>query len=56
MQAGRQFDGQALMGNTSEFLRHDSESIIDPRTMHEIHLPAFEACVELTSEAANSTF
>jgi beta-glucosidase len=34
------------MGNNSEFLRHDSDSIIDPRTMHEIYLPAFEAAVK----------
>ncbi|MFL6427218.1 MAG: beta-glucosidase family protein [Acidobacteriaceae bacterium] len=34
------------MGNNSEFLRHDSDSIIDPRTMHEIYLPAFEAGVK----------
>lgn len=34
------------MGNNSEFLRHDSDSIIDPRTMQEIYLPAFEAAVK----------
>ncbi len=34
------------MGNNSEFLRHDSDSIIDPRTMHEMYLPAFEAAVK----------
>ena len=34
------------MGNNSEFLRHDSDSIIDARTMHEIYLPAFEAGVK----------
>ena len=34
------------MGNNSEFLRHDSDSIIDARTMHEIYLPAFEAAVK----------
>ena len=31
--------------NNSEFLRHDSDSIIDARTMHEIYLPAFENAV-----------
>jgi beta-glucosidase len=34
------------LGNNSEFLRHDSDSIIDARTMHEIYLPAFEAAVK----------
>jgi beta-glucosidase len=33
------------MGNNSEFLRHDSDSIIDERTMREIYLPGFEAAV-----------
>jgi len=31
------------MGNNSEFLRHDSDSIIDARAMHEIYLPSFQA-------------
>jgi beta-glucosidase len=34
------------MGNNSEFLRHDSDSIIDERTSREIYLPAFEAAVK----------
>ena len=34
-----------LMGNNSEFLRHDSDSIIDERTMREIYLPTFESAV-----------
>jgi beta-glucosidase len=34
------------VGNNYEFLRHDSDSIIDPRAMHEIYLPAFEAAVK----------
>lgn len=34
------------LGNNSEFLRHDSDSIIDERTMREIYLPAFEAAVK----------
>jgi len=34
------------MGNNSEFLRHDSDSIIDERAMREIYLPAFEAAVK----------
>ncbi|RSL17424.1 beta-glucosidase [Edaphobacter aggregans] len=33
------------MGNNSEFLRHDSDSIIDERTMREIYMPTFEAAV-----------
>src|SRR4051812_35207146 len=34
------------MGNNSEFLRHDVDSIIDERTMREIYLPVFEAAVK----------
>ena len=34
------------IGNNSEFLRHDSDSIIDARTMREIYLPSFEAAVK----------
>jgi len=34
------------LGNNSEFLRHDSDSRIDERTMREIYLPAFEAAVK----------
>ena len=33
-----------FMGNNSEFDRHNTDSIIDERTMREIYLPAFEAC------------
>jgi beta-glucosidase len=35
-----------FMGNNSEFLRHDVNSIIDERTMREIYLPTFEAAVK----------
>lgn len=35
-----------FMGNNSEFDRHNSESIIDERTMREIYLPVFEAAVK----------
>ena len=35
-----------FMGNNSEFLRHDSDSIIDERTMREIYLPVFESAVK----------
>jgi beta-glucosidase len=35
-----------FMGNNSEFLRHDSDSVIDERTLREIYLPAFEAAVK----------
>jgi beta-glucosidase len=35
-----------FMGNNSEYLRHDSNSIIDERTMREIYLPGFEAAVK----------
>ena len=34
------------MGNNQEFLRHDADSIIDERTMHEIYLPTFELAVK----------
>jgi len=35
-----------FMGNNSEFDRHNSDSIIDGRTMREIYLPVFEAAVK----------
>jgi beta-glucosidase len=35
-----------FMGNNSEYLRHDSDSVIDERTMREIYLPVFEAAVK----------
>ncbi len=35
-----------FMGNNSEYLRHDSDSVIDERTMREIYLPIFEASVK----------
>lgn len=34
-----------FIGNNSEFDRHNTDSIIDERTMREIYLPAFEAAV-----------
>ena len=34
-----------FLGNNSEYLRHDSDSIIDERTLREIYLPTFEAAV-----------
>jgi beta-glucosidase len=34
------------MGNNSEFLRHDSDSIISDRAAREIYLPSFEAAVK----------
>ncbi len=33
------------LGNNSEYLRHDSDTVIDERTAREIYLPAFEAAV-----------
>ncbi len=33
-------------GNDSEFDRHNSDSVIDERTLREIYLPAFEASVK----------
>jgi beta-glucosidase len=35
-----------FMGNNSEFDRHNTDSIIDERSMREIYLPAFEAAVK----------
>src|ERR1700752_4252695 len=35
-----------FMGNNSEFDRHNSDSIIDERTLREIYLPTFEAGVK----------
>ena len=34
------------MGNNSEFDRHNTDSILDERTMREIYLPVFEAAVK----------
>jgi beta-glucosidase len=34
------------MGNNSEFLRHDSDSIIGERAIREIYLPTFERAVK----------
>lgn len=34
------------LGNNSEFLRHDSNTILDERTAREIYLPQFEAAVK----------
>ncbi|MBV8207562.1 MAG: glycoside hydrolase family 3 protein, partial [Acidobacteria bacterium] len=34
------------MGNNSEFDRHNTDSVMDERTMREIYLPAFEAAVK----------
>jgi beta-glucosidase len=35
-----------FMGNNSEFDRHNTDSVIDERTMREIYMPAFEAAVK----------
>ena len=34
------------LGNNSEYLRYDSDSVIDERTLREIYMPAFEAAVK----------
>ena len=34
------------LGNNSEFLRHDSDTIVDEHTAREIYMPAFEAAVK----------
>src|SRR5947207_1659867 len=35
-----------FMGNNSEFDRHNSDAVIDERTLREIYLPVFEAAVK----------
>ncbi|MGZ4814669.1 MAG: beta-glucosidase H [Terriglobales bacterium] len=40
------------MGNNSEYLRHDSNSVIDERTMREIYLPTFETAVKVAKVGA----
>jgi beta-glucosidase len=35
-----------FLANNSEFLRHDSDSVVDERTLREIYLPAFEGAVK----------
>ena len=35
-----------FLGNNSEFLRHDSDTVVDERTLREIYLPTFEAAVK----------
>ncbi len=34
------------IANNSEYLRHDSDSIVDPRALYEIYLPSFETAVK----------
>jgi beta-glucosidase len=41
-----------FMGNNSEYLRHDSDSVIDERTMREIYLPVFEQAVKTAKVGA----
>ena len=41
-----------FMGNNSEFDRHNTNSIIDERTMREIYLPTFEAAVKKANVCA----
>jgi len=35
-----------FLANNNEFLRHDSDSVVDERTLREIYLPTFEAAVK----------
>jgi beta-glucosidase len=41
-----------FLGNNSEYLRHDSDSVIDERTLREIYMPAFEAAVKTAKVGA----
>src|ERR1700756_4856449 len=45
-QQGASAPAKHYLGNNSEFLRHDSDTIVDDRTVREIYLPAFEAAVK----------
>ena len=38
--------------NNSEFLRHDSDSIVDERALRELYLPAFESAVKVAHVGA----
>jgi len=40
------------LGNNSEYLRHDSDSLIDERTLREIYMPVFEAAVKTAKVGA----
>ena len=40
------------LGNNSEFLRHDSDSIIGERALREIYMPTFEAAVKKANVGA----
>ena len=40
------------LGNNSEYLRHDSDSVIDERALREIYMPAFEAAVKTAKVGA----
>lgn len=40
------------LGNNSEYLRHDSDSVIDERTLREIYMPTFEAAVRTAKVGA----
>lgn len=44
------------LANNSEFLRHDSDSIVDERALREIYLPAFEAAVKKRMSAQSWIF
>lgn len=35
-----------FLGNNSEYLRHDTDSVIDERALREIYMPVFEAAVK----------
>jgi beta-glucosidase len=41
-----------FLGNNSEYLRHDSDSVIDERTLREIYMPVFEAAVKTAKVGA----
>ena len=40
------------VANNSEYLRHDSDSIVDQRALHEIYLPSFETAVKQANVGA----
>jgi beta-glucosidase len=41
-----------FLGNNSEYLRHDTDSVIDERALREIYMPVFEAAVKTAKVGA----
>jgi beta-glucosidase len=41
-----------FLGNNSEYLRHDTDSVVDERTLREIYMPVFESAVKTAKVGA----